>query len=776
MERRVSIYNGVSNRPRGWKTWKPQRASQSESPHPTVMKWDGASRTSEVWDNLRRDPELWFREGDCNVYLHTEGQSRRGAAFKVPYSMLLESQFQPLIKTFKPRARNDISIHPEDAVLGPIELFIPAPLRSDKRQSYSYHIATRNLFAFIFQKPIVGECLGAALITLMEGLNQLRAPDADNVQDIINYMDKVGYLDFNSQPTYALAILRLADVFELRELYINAFAHCCGIGGQIFLHPGYQLLSPMTRALIRRVRREMNFRLGEASIKMKTFLDDQLKELDNDLYPRAGEHLQLFRTFLENFYTGYFGQYPPPSIDAQAMIFGVDTFRTFRNDFEALYELLADRSFKAYQSSDYLSESRMCILRSIRSLDSRCNYENLLHPLPLLPDITRKKPALWRMSWPTRTNYGRLTTVLEDMSKATNSVCSDESENHLVVAYLRFEEEQIAFPSNENLENQDRVEGRKVRWILIYAIYQTLLRATKVPLEVRDTIGVPYHVCISTADLPPWKDNGTRHTQSDRATPSPLPPSHMLETMSDNGNFIPTNHTASDTTKRPKTTMLDEFILKDDLETLTSRGIQGVEPSLSCLNRRSRSVNQENMCREDVVDEHSNRSSLAAKYRNETRGQAAETSRISPDTQPSEMLSNSSTSIGSGSSLRYSTSEAKTSYTSDTYVASTQTPSPRESKPGGAICGLRGAKPETIPSTSRWPRPLRVEALREYMKKQTVRHSGRFSPTLAIRRPLSAQERSHPADEHLNRPTVKGKSTSDLVTSSRVSWPLGRPA
>ncbi|KAK5636623.1 hypothetical protein RRF57_012335 [Xylaria bambusicola] len=774
MERRVSVYNGVSNRPRGWKTWKPQRASQSESPHPTVMKWDGASRTSEVWDNLRRDPDLWFREGDCNVYLHTEGQSRRGAALKVPYSMLLESRFQPLVKMFKSRARNDTSTRPQDAVLAPIELFIPAPLGSDKRQSYSYHIATRNLFAFIFQKAIVGECLGAALITLMEGLYQLRAPDADNVQDIINYMDKVGYLNFNSQPTYALAILRLADVFELRELYIDAFAHCCGIGGQIFFHPGYQLLSPMTRALIRRVRREMYFRLGEASTKMKTFLEDELKEVDNEVYPRAPEHLQLFRTFLLNFYTGYFGQYPPPSIDAQVMIFGADVFRIIRNDFEALYELLADRSFKAYQSNDFLSESRVCVLRSIRLFDTRCNHENLLHPLPLLPDITRKKPALWRMSWPTRTNHVRLDTALEGLSKATNPICPEKPENHLVVAYRQFEEEQIAFPSNENLENQDRAEGRKARWILIYAIYQTLLRATKVPLEVRDDIGIPYHLSISTADLPPWEGNGIRHTQSDRVTPSLLPSSHMLEAMSDNGSFISANHATGNTTKRPRTSILDDSILKDDLGILTSRNIQGVERSLSYLTRRPRSVVQENMHREDVVDEYSNKSNLITKPEDENQGQAAETSRIDPESRPSEMLSNSSTSIGSGSSFRYSTSEAKTSYTSDTYVASKQTQSPRES---GAICGLRSAKPATLPRTSRWPRPLRAEALREYMKKQTVRHSGRFSPALSIRRPLSAQERSRREDGELNTAAAKGKSTSDLVTSSsRMSWPLGRPA
>ena len=147
--------------------------------------------------------------------------------------MLLESKFQPLINTFISRTRTDALTRPEDAVLGPVDLFIPAPAGSNKRLSYSYHIATRNLFAFVFQKPIVGECLGSALITLMEGLYRLRTQGADNIQDLTSYLDTVGYSSFNGQPKYALAILRLADVFQLRELYIDAFAHCCGRFSQV---------------------------------------------------------------------------------------------------------------------------------------------------------------------------------------------------------------------------------------------------------------------------------------------------------------------------------------------------------------------------------------------------------------------------------------------------------------------------------------------------------------------------------------------------------------
>jgi hypothetical protein len=122
-----------------------------------------------------------------------------------------------------------------------IELYIPAPPGSDKRQAYSYHLATRNLFAFIFGKPLVGEHLGTALITLFHSLHEFRTGDTDNIKDLMTYMDDEGYTDMKDRPTHALAILHLAEVFQLRDLYVEAFAHCCGMSDRIFLGPEYQV-------------------------------------------------------------------------------------------------------------------------------------------------------------------------------------------------------------------------------------------------------------------------------------------------------------------------------------------------------------------------------------------------------------------------------------------------------------------------------------------------------------------------------------------------------
>ena len=54
---------------------------------------------------------------------------------------------------------------------------------------------------------------------------------------------KEGYLNFQCQPTHALAVLHLAEVLHFRDLYIDAFAHCCGMSDQLFLGPEYQVSS-----------------------------------------------------------------------------------------------------------------------------------------------------------------------------------------------------------------------------------------------------------------------------------------------------------------------------------------------------------------------------------------------------------------------------------------------------------------------------------------------------------------------------------------------------
>ncbi|KAI1143945.1 hypothetical protein F5Y05DRAFT_11630 [Hypoxylon sp. FL0543] len=513
LTRELSLYNGISNRSRGWKTKKSDRTVEMQSSRmSSVRRWDGAAMTSNAWDNLKRDPELWYRDGNCHIHLYGQGQSRRGPALKVPFSGLLEANCYPFIDRFMGQTLRSSAVHVQDGNADParrsrIELFIPAPPWSDKRQSYEYHLATRNFIAYVFRRSVVGENLGDSLITLMHSMHEFRTEDVDNTQDLMSYLDEEGYLNFRNQPTHALAILHLAEVFQLRELYINAFAHCCGMSDQLPASSEYQRVSPGTRKLIRCARVEMNLKLGQSANMVGTFLEYELSEAHLGLYAGTRAHLERFRTLLHDFYAAKFGSYPPPSINYQTRIFEVDVFRTMREDFEALFHYLVDQTLDITLDAPFLAEGGICTWQSIKSFDTRHEFKTLFHPLPLLPKVSEENTK--RMSWlgaPMKSDRKRKERTHMALLAATNQRV-DLLKNGLVRLYRRFEEDLVYLPTKaDKFENLGPMDSRKVRWILIYATYQALRQATEIPPEVRDATDAPYHLCISTADLPPWDE------------------------------------------------------------------------------------------------------------------------------------------------------------------------------------------------------------------------------------------------------------------------------
>ncbi|KAI1094446.1 hypothetical protein F5B19DRAFT_58436 [Rostrohypoxylon terebratum] len=526
LTRELSLYNGVSNRSRGWKTKKSDKHTEIRpSRRWSIKRWDGASMSSNVWDHLNRDPELWYRNGTCYIHLYAQGQSRRGPAFKVPFSGLLEARCIPFIDRFMAQnvtkssgwAQTD---HGELVRRSRIELFIPPPPRSDKQMSYEYHLATRNFIAFIFRRSVVGEHLGAALVSLMHSLFEFRSGYVDNVRDLMDYLDEEGYLNFKNNATHSLAILHLAETFQMKDLYISAFAHCCGMSDQLPASPEYQLISSGTRKLIRCARVEMNLRLGQSANMIGTFLAYELSEAHLGLYAGARAHLERFRILLYDFYSAKFGSYPPPSVDSRTTIFEIDILQEMRADFEALYQYLVDETFDTRHGSPFIAEGGICTWQCIQAFDRRHEFKTLLHPLPLLPKVsyenTKKTP--WLPGKPMKADRKWRENTHAALLRATNAE-PNIMKNGLVRIYRQFEDGLTYLPTRaDKLENLGPMDSRKVRWILIYATYQALRQATEIPPEVCDTAGAPYHLCISTADLPPWDEDRPVHKLVRRQT------------------------------------------------------------------------------------------------------------------------------------------------------------------------------------------------------------------------------------------------------------------
>lgn len=72
-------------------------------------------------------------------------------------------------------------------------------------------------------------------------MHEFRSGVADGVRDLVDYLDEKGYLGMKNQPHRALALLTLAETFQLRDLYVRAFAHCVGMREQLGSSSEYQV-------------------------------------------------------------------------------------------------------------------------------------------------------------------------------------------------------------------------------------------------------------------------------------------------------------------------------------------------------------------------------------------------------------------------------------------------------------------------------------------------------------------------------------------------------
>ncbi|KAJ2901425.1 uncharacterized protein MKZ38_001855 [Zalerion maritima] len=592
--REFGLYNGKSNRARGWKSKSAGEFVDNRPPSHT------------------NDPELWLRDGNCYVHLYGVGQSRRGPAFRVPFSALLSAKCRPLLNKYlvpvspvQPQARSRsmsqpyLVNHGDEGSATRFDLYIPSPPTSDKDQAFHFHIATRNFFAWLVRKPLVGKDLGSAMIILLKTMQEFRSHAQNNVGDLLAYLDVTGYLDMRSQPHFALAMLHLAEFFQLRELYIDAFAHCTGMCDRLFLSPEYQHVSSVSRKLIRRAKNEMDSRLNAAGTMLRSFLEEELSETHLGLPAGSRIHLERFRSFLREFYAdkcglGYFPAVPiEKQKDLKTSVFPPTIFYIMRRDFECLYGFLVDAGFSTAEDSPFLATGGICTLQCVQSFDMRHRFVSLPQPLPLLPDYvepttSRRKSWLGRNDKASRPDYRLLAHAA--LLRASNMEDSSLLENDLVRAYRKSEEDYIFnLTKAEKLDKVSLVDARKVRWILVYCIYQALRSVTEPPPQVRRTEGVPYHLATGTDLLPPWRE--------DRVTYPPaschrLPPgstrnrgrAHSMSAASGSAwSHCPSQHLSTNTEIKPD---IDYFALANKSATTQNTPLN----STPGTPRRSRSL------------------------------------------------------------------------------------------------------------------------------------------------------------------------------------------
>lgn len=254
---------------------------------------------------------------------------------------------------------------------------------------------------------------------------------------------------------------------------------------------------------------EMDSRLETCGRQLSNFLSDEMSESYLNLSSSARDHLDHFRTWLQSYYVAKLGYYPPASPVAGTTAFPSPIYRQMRTEFQKLYNLLVDTTLSSTDSIPVARQGGVCVLQTTKAFDEQQGHKSMPYPFPLLPELSELPGpvAKRRFHWPTKVEKVKPgdRVVFAALAKATNRTEEALYDCSLVRAYRGFEKECIVSSTKGAKGDQlSPAEGRKVRWLLIYATLQTLNAATKIPEEVRDVHNVPYNLCVLTKACPPW--------------------------------------------------------------------------------------------------------------------------------------------------------------------------------------------------------------------------------------------------------------------------------
>ena len=267
-----------------------------------------------------------------------------------------------------------------------------------------------------------------------------------------------------------------------------------------------QYISHTSKALISRAHLEMDLRLERAGASLSEFLEDDLSAAYLGLGKEAQLHLERFRSFLHQFYVGKHGYWPPTELGRRSTSFPTSTYRSMYSEFRNLYAYMVDSTSSNSIQHNMPVDGGICVFQNIQAFDRRQKYVSLPHPLPLVPKIPtqlghRKSLGKLNIFSHKQAKLDKRVGESAALCKATNPPDETAMKCSLVLQYLRFEKQWT-------LQGEGTVscaDARKVRWILIYAILQTLISVTRAPKEVRDTEGVSYPLCCQTGGTPPWQ-------------------------------------------------------------------------------------------------------------------------------------------------------------------------------------------------------------------------------------------------------------------------------
>ncbi|TGJ88350.1 hypothetical protein E0Z10_g467 [Xylaria hypoxylon] len=420
------------------------------------------------------------------------------------------------------------------------EMYFPTPADLTRAEAHRHAITTRNVFAVLYHASLVGLSLFQALQDLLERLDGYMGLDADNVGTIINYLSVRGIDDARNDPETAVSILAWSETPEVRweEGWREAFLHCAGMYSRLEDCADFRYLTPITRALLERACLETQLRVQAAEERLVAFMfaDAWGPVASNNIGRAAAERL---RQFLVNHYAKTYGTWPPAesgaqTTDGEEMWLTRNVAQMLQRDFGALYDYLVNRDIVWDESETRSSRKWMMVSESgnksfeadtqdlpltdlLIEFDNRMRFPHIPHPYPLVPDTIPPSISATPISSRDRSKKDKHAKQVPDdrnlerriqlaYTEATNiySLGSEFTQSDLIEGFVKFEK-------TDQVGAVDPFCARRGRWVLVYAILQTLGSVSVDSPNVRYKDGVSYHLSprLKGTRTPPWKGVST---------------------------------------------------------------------------------------------------------------------------------------------------------------------------------------------------------------------------------------------------------------------------
>ena len=106
------------------------------------------------------------------------------------------------------------------------KLYIDAHSGGSKVDVLRYHVTTRNFFAFLTRKPLVGFTFYQAIVDLHERLKEYLSPEVDSAVALQSYLVLIGLVNVSNEPRAAAGLLAWSEDVRWNNGWREAYVFC----------------------------------------------------------------------------------------------------------------------------------------------------------------------------------------------------------------------------------------------------------------------------------------------------------------------------------------------------------------------------------------------------------------------------------------------------------------------------------------------------------------------------------------------------------------------